>query len=64
MTTQDWLWGATGAALALAVAAGFAEARRHRRASLDRHGWVPWRGVQVAAFFAALALAVLAMKAG
>ena len=64
MTTQQWLWGATGVALALAVVAGVAESRRLRRHSLDRHGWVPWRGLQVAAMFAALALAILALKAG
>ena len=64
MTTQYWLWAATGAALLLAVVAGFAESRRHRRTSFDGHGWMPWRGVQVAAFFATIALAILAVKAG
>lgn len=64
MTTQAALWGAAGAALALAVAAGIAESRRNRRRSLDRPGWVPWRGLQVAAFFAAVVLAVLAPRIG
>lgn len=64
MTVQQWLWGADGAALALAVVAGVAESRRHRRHRLDRHGWVPWRGLQMAAFFAVLGLTVLALKAG
>jgi hypothetical protein len=64
MTTQEWLWGADGAALALAVVAGVAESRRNRRRSLDRPGWVPWRGLQVLAFFAVLAFAILALKAG
>jgi len=64
MTTQYWLWGAAGAALALAVGAGLAESRRQRRARLDRPGWVPWRGIQVAAFFATIAFAVFAVKAG
>ena len=64
MTTQYWLWGAAGAALIVAVLAGFAESRRHRRTSFEGHGWVPWRGLQVAAFFAAIALAVFAVKVG
>ena len=64
MTTQEWLCGADGAALALAVVAGVAESRRNRRRSLDRPGWVPWRGLQVLAFFAVLAFAILALKAG
>ena len=64
MTTQIWLWGADGAALALAVVAGVAESRRNRRRSLDRPGWVPWRGLQMAAFFAILAFTILALKAG
>jgi hypothetical protein len=66
MTTQLWLWSAAGAALALAGAAGVAESRRHghRRPSLDRPGWVPWHGLQVAAFFAAITLAILGWKAG
>jgi len=62
MTTQHWLWGADGAALALAVVAGVAESRRNRRHSLDRPGWVPWRGLQALAFFAVLAFTILALK--
>ena len=62
MTTNHWLWAAAGAALALAVAAGFAESRRQRRRHLDGPGWVPWRGLQVAAVFATIALAILAAK--
>lgn len=62
MTTQGWLWGADGAALAVAVLAGVAESRRNRRRHLDDTGWVPWRGIQAAAFFAVLALTILAMK--
>ncbi|HYI49196.1 MAG TPA: hypothetical protein VEX35_12110 [Allosphingosinicella sp.] len=60
---QQWMWGAGGAAFALAILAGVAESRRIRRRDLDRTGWVPWRGIQVVAFFAALALAILALKA-
>jgi len=64
MTTQAWMWTADGAALALAVLAGVAEARRSRRHRLDAPGWVPWRGLQVAAIFAVLIFAILAVKAG
>jgi hypothetical protein len=64
MTAPQWLWGAAGAAALLAAGAGVAEARRIRRRDLDRTGWVPWRGLQVAAFFAVLLFAVLAWKAG
>jgi hypothetical protein len=64
MTAQQWLLGADGASLTLAVVAGIAESRRHRRRSLDGHGWVPWRGLQVAAFFAVIAFSVLAAKIG
>ena len=64
MTTQAYLWSAAGAALALAVIAGVAESRRQRRRSLDRPGWMPWRGLQVTAFFAAVALAILALRTG
>lgn len=60
MTTQGWLWAATGAAVATAVAAGIADWRRERRSDLDDPGWVPWRGIQVASLFAAAVLAMLA----
>ena len=63
MSVQHWLWSAAGAAVLLAVIAGFADSHRQRRRSLDRPGWVPWRGLQVAAFFAAVALAILGWKA-
>lgn len=63
MTTRSWLWGAAGVAAVLALIAGAAESRRVRRRDLDRTGWVPWRGLQVAAFFAVLLLAILAWKA-
>lgn len=62
MTAREWLWGAAGMAALLALVAGIAESRRIRRRDLDRTGWVPWRGVQVAAFFAVLLLAILAWK--
>ena len=46
MTTQAWLWSADGAALALVLAAGAADWRRHHRRDLDATGWMPWRGLQ------------------
>lgn len=61
---QGWLWGADGVALALAVVAGVAEHRRHNRRNIDATGWMPWRGLQVAAFFAVVILGVLALRAG
>ena len=61
MTTQAAFWTGAGAALALAVSAGVMDARRTRRRAVDDVGWVPWRGIQVAALFAALACAVLAL---
>jgi hypothetical protein len=63
MTAQHWLWVADGAALALVIVAGLAEARRGRRRDLHRVGWMPWRGIQVAGFFGVLALTILAVRA-
>jgi hypothetical protein len=63
MTTQAMIWAADGAAAALILVAGIADWRRtHRRRDLDRAGWVPWRGIQVAAFFAVLLFTILALK--
>lgn len=62
MTTQDALWAAAGMSLGLAVAAGVADWRRARRTQLDDAGWVPWRGVQVAGLFVAMAFVVLAVQ--
>lgn len=56
---QDWLWTADGALVALALLAGVADWRRVRRRTVDGWGWMPWRGVQVMAVFAAIGLAVL-----
>jgi len=64
MTAREWLWGAAGAAALLAAVAAIAESRRSRRRDLDRTGWVPWRGLQVGAFFATVLFAILAWKAG
>jgi hypothetical protein len=61
MTMQAAFWTGAGAALAVAVAAGVMDWRRHRRRDVDNVGWVPWRGIQVATLFAALACVVLAV---
>ena len=62
MTTQAAFWTGAGASLALAVIAGVMDVvRRKRRRALEDIGWVPWRGIQVMGFFAAVACAVLAM---
>jgi len=63
MTTQEWMLAAAAAALALVVFAGLADARRSRRRELDATGWVPWHGIQAAAFFAVVLFAILAWKA-
>lgn len=47
MTTQEMLWGVSGAS---AVVAGIAEWRRDRRRNLDQVGWMLWRGIQFIAF--------------
>ena len=62
--TQSWLWSADGAALALVVVAGVAEHRRHHRRDIDATGWMPWRGLQAAGFFALLAFTIIAVKMG
>jgi hypothetical protein len=59
---QTWLWGADGAALALVVVAGVAEHRRHYRRNVNGYGWVPWRGLQAAGFFALLAITTIALR--
>ena len=63
MTTQAALWTGTGASLVAAVTAGLMDWRRNRRRDFDSVGWVPWRGLQVVAFFLALAFAVFALRA-
>lgn len=63
MTIQGWLWSADGAAVALVVLAGVAESRRAKRRDLDNMGWMPWRGLQAAGFFAVLVLSYLAVRA-
>ena len=62
MTTQAAFWAGAGAALAVAVTAALMERRRSQRRDFDSVGWVPWRGIQVMAFFAALGCALLALR--
>lgn len=64
MHAQHWYWWAGGIALLIAIVAGVADARRHRRNRLDDIGWVPWRGIQVAAVFGLLGVLILALKVG
>lgn len=61
MTAQASFYTGAGAALVLAVLAGIMESRRNRRRDIDAAGWVPWRGLQVMGFFAALACVILAL---
>ena len=53
---------AGGIALAIAVFAGIADWRRLRRQRIDDYGWMPWRGIQVAAMFATIVFLILAIK--
>jgi hypothetical protein len=62
MTAQAAWWTGAAAALAAAVAAGIMEWRRGRRRNFDNVGWVPWRGIQVAAFFALLVCVIFAFR--
>jgi hypothetical protein len=64
MTAQAMLWTLAGTALGVAISAGVADWLRARRRDLDRPGWVPWTGIQLAAGIAALVAAALALKAG
>jgi hypothetical protein len=61
MTAQSLLWTAAGASAALAVAATAAEWLRNRRKQLDSVGWMPWQGISMFAFLAAIVLAALAV---
>jgi hypothetical protein len=60
---QGWLFGGIGAAILVAVLAGVADRRREHRDALDDVGWVPWRGLQVAAIGALLVLLILSLQA-
>ena len=58
---QGWLWAADGIALGIALLAGVADWRRANRSRVDGWGWMPWRGVQMAALFAAVGLTVIVL---
>jgi hypothetical protein len=60
---QARLWGGVAACAVLAVASGFAHARRARRDDPDRVGIVPWLGVQLFAMLAAVIIASFALNA-
>lgn len=63
MDAQYWTWLTAGAVLLLlAIGAGVADHRRQRRRHLDNIGWVPWRGLQVAAVFGLLIELILVLK--
>jgi hypothetical protein len=62
MTAQSLLWTAAAASGALAVAATAAEWLRNRRKQLDSVGWMPWQGISMFAFLAAIVLAALALR--
>ena len=64
MGAQQPYWIVGGVALLFALVAGVADSRRHNRRNLDATGWMPWRGIQVAAVFVLIADLVLAMKVG
>jgi hypothetical protein len=64
MGTQQPYWIAGGIALFVALAAGLADRRRHNRRNLDETGWMPWRGIQMAAIFVLIADLILAFKIG
>lgn len=61
MMAQAALWTGAAAALAVALAGGLADHLRARRRDLDAPGWVPWAAIQIAALFAAVLLAALAL---
>jgi hypothetical protein len=62
MTYVQQMSAAAAVALAFAIVAGVMEGRRMRRRDFRKVGWMPWRGLQVAAFFLAMLFAVLAVK--
>ena len=58
------LWMLSGAGAVLALVAGVAERRRHRRRSLDAVGWVPWSGILFLGLLVALFAAAYAVAFG
>jgi len=62
MSAQHLIWTADGAALAVALVAGVADWRRTNRSTIDGWGWMPWRGVQMAAIFTVAVLTVVLVR--
>lgn len=60
--TEHWALLGGCVATLVALVAWFADARRERRANLDRVGFMPWTGVFFLALFAAVLLLGLAAK--
>lgn len=58
---QARLWVGVGSCVAVAIASGVAEHRRHRRNDLDRVGVMPWPTIQFIALFAAVIGAAVAL---
>jgi hypothetical protein len=56
------LWSGAAAALAVAVASGWAEHRRRRRRDLDRVGLISWPLVQILAMLSAVILVSVALN--
>lgn len=61
--TQALLGGVAGAALIVAILAGWRDHRRHRRADPDAVGWVDWTLVQVIALIVVAIAGLIAIKA-
>jgi len=62
MHAQHYYWWAGGIAFAIMIFAGIADWRRNHRRKIDDYGWMPWRGIQVTAMFAAIVILILAIK--
>lgn len=62
MSYVEEMAAVAAAAFAFAIVAGVMEGRRMRRRDFRKIGWMPWRGLQVAAFFLAMLFVVLAVR--
>ena len=62
--SQPWQWPAAAGSIALLVAigAGWAERRRHKRTDPDAVGCMPWMLVYIGAFLIACVLLGLALR--
>ena len=63
MDISAQLWAAAAAAAALALLAGWADARRTRRRDVDRPGFMPWQPILILALMAAVVSSALALMA-